>query len=83
MGWRLVGTTDFGDRERLGSMSGDKIWGDRDALGQQTFRWVVRYPPSATRRSFIIFDQLNPAYANYDRNAEVEALFAAGGFTDI
>jgi SAM-dependent methyltransferase len=35
------------------------------------------------KRRLTIFDQLNPAYAKYYRKAEVEALFAAGGFTDI
>jgi SAM-dependent methyltransferase len=45
----------------------------RDHLG--------KLPPDARRLT--IFDQLNPAYAKYYRKAEVEALFAAGGFTDI
>jgi SAM-dependent methyltransferase len=40
-----------------------------------------KLPPDARRLT--IFDQLNPAYAKYYRKAEVEALFAAGGFTDI
>ena len=40
-----------------------------------------KLPPDARRLT--IFDQLNPAYAKYYRRDEVEALFSAGGFTDI
>jgi SAM-dependent methyltransferase len=38
---------------------------------------------SPEARRLTIFDQLNPAYAKYYKRAEVDALFAAGGFIDI